>query len=239
LDRLRLGVSESASSALQSAAVEAVGEVVTSGRPVASDDEALAVRFETAESAAGYWQELSANVTSELSESVSFPASASPTGSVSASEAATIANAAWWVELSVPPAPGTVWSILTPSAPVDAGKALLSFDYADRFAPEAVLMSSRGNDCITAKTSWRYDERRFLFDFWVTVEPATSDPSQLSGCFLCTDVGGGLDVAMQPISFTGGRQRERVSVVSRGVGRLFHDGPFTLRFERCVITVVD
>src|SRR5262249_45406301 len=158
----------------------------------------------------------------------SFLASASSTGSVSATEAASISSAAWWVELTTPPAPGTVWSVLTPAAPVDAGKAVLTFDYADRVAPESVLMSNRGNDCVTAATSWWYDDRRFVFDFWLTIEPDTSEPTELAKCLLCTDLGGGPDITSRSISFTGGRQREHVSVTGRRVARVWHEGPCTL-----------
>lgn len=235
MDRSRLGMS--AGSALRPSAVEAVAALATPGRPVSTDDQELMVRFDASESAAAYWQELGAQV-AELSGSQSLPASAVSTGWVTASDVLSISNTPWWVELSIPPAPGTRWSVLTASAPVDAGKAVLSFDYVDRFAPEGVLMSSRGSDCITASTSWWYDERQFRFDFSVTVEPATSDSNELARCLLCTDNGGGLDVTTHSISFTGGRQRQNVSVTGRRTGRLWHDGPCTLRFERCEITVV-
>ena len=72
----------------------------------------------------------------------------------------------------------------------------------------------------------------------MTAEPATSDTAELGRCELCTD-GSGIDISTRPVTFSGGRRRERVTVTTSGrTARLWHEGMFTLRFERCVITVL-
>jgi hypothetical protein len=206
---------------------------------VAPIDELLSQRFTSQDDTVAYWEELTSGSLGELASELSRTGSPSATvGGYRVEEVAAVSEVARWVELSQPPEPGTVWSTLTPSNPVDAGKALLTFDHADHYAPEAVLMSSRGGDCITARSTWSYEGRQFTFDFWVTVQPETSDPGELARCILCTD-STTVDIATRQVTFTGGLQRERVTVTTPGrVARLWHDGRFTLRFERCVITVL-
>jgi hypothetical protein len=233
-----LSASISAAGAVAGSSLGAAAEA-SLGRPASAMDDELAQRLSSPESATAYWQELGAGSVASVSAELGQP-TAPVSGELTISDVSSVSIVASLEELSRPPEPGTVWTTLTPPDPVDVGKAALTFASADYYCPEYVLMGNRGTDCITATTGWLYDDRRFLFDFSVRVQPYTDDPSELARCLLCFDTGGaGPDFTSQPVSFTGGRQRERISVTSPGrTARLWHEGKFSLWFERCVITVV-
>lgn len=161
-------------------------------------------------------------------------------GRLSVDEVASASLLAEWAKLANPPAAGTRWSTLTPSDPVDFLKTELSFVSVDYYRADDVLMRNSGSDCITAQSGWAWPGRQLLFDFTLTARPMTADPGELARCLVCWDTGNaGPDFSSRPLSFTGGQQREHVSVTTAGpTARVWHEGSFELRFLRCDITVL-
>jgi hypothetical protein len=161
-------------------------------------------------------------------------------GRLSVDEVASASLIAEWAKLAIPPAAGTRWSTLTPANPVDFLKTELSFASVDYYSADGVVMRNSGADCITAQSGWTWAGRELLFDFLLTARPLTAEPAELAKCVLCWDTGNaGPDFASRPVSFTGGQQREHISVKSAGAtARVWHEGSFDLRFVRCDITVL-
>jgi hypothetical protein len=161
-------------------------------------------------------------------------------GRLSVDEVASASLLAEWAKLADPPAAGTRWSTLTPADPVDFLKTELSFESVDYYRAGDVLMRNSGSDCITAQSGWTWPDRQLLFDFTLTARPMTADPAELATCLLCWDTGNaGPDFSSRPPSFTGGEQREHITVTTAGTtARVWHEGRFDLRFLRCDITVL-
>ena len=182
------------------------------------------------------WRELADVATADQADAARGPRSL---GRLSVEEVARDSLVAHWAKLTTPPAAGTRWSTLTPADPVDFLKTELSFESVDTYRADAVFMRSGGYDCITAQSGWTWPGRQLLFDFTVTARPMTDVPDDLAKCLLCWDLGSNIDFSSRPLSFTGGEQREHVTVTTSGTtARVWHEGSFSLRFVRCDITVL-
>jgi len=203
-------------------------------RPLA---DVAADRLTSVDSDGSLWRELADVATADQAAAARGPLSR---GRLSVEEVARDSLIADWAKLAIPPAAGTRWSTLTPADPVDFLKTELSFASVDYYRADAVLMRSGGSDCITAQSGWTWPGRQLLFDFTVTARAMTDVPTERAKCLLCWDTdNAGPDFSSRPLSFTGGEQREHVTVATSGTtGRVWHEGSFSLRFVRCDITVL-
>jgi len=149
-------------------------------------------------------------------------------------EAERIADQLW-----IPPAPGTVWATLTPGSPSVTGKAFLTLDFVRYYSMDGASMFDNGQDCVTAYLTPQFDGRYLQIDFTVQVQRTTSDPTALAKCQLCSDL------ACRRVDFASDDwQTEIVSVLMRTKsgythqGRVWHEGPFSMKFKQCKVTAV-